>query len=99
MTPALAAVLAVVVAGFCLAIEAGTAHAAGDGCPASESSPRFCAQAGPGDQAVPGLTVAALVPPPGPELGDWLPVSAAPPPAVRFHADVSRPRAPPLLPA
>lgn len=95
----LAAVLAVVVPLFCLVIGAGPVHAADGGCPSSQSSPRFCAHAGGADQAVPVLVVTALPEPPAPERSPWVPVSVAPQPAVRFHAGVSGPRAPPLLPA
>lgn len=93
-THGLAAVMAVLVATFCLA---GAAHSAPAtaGCAEHESSVKLCAQSG--HAPLPGILmqVAAVRLAWSPTA--WLPLPPPPRAALQVHAAPSAPRAPPRL--
>ena len=91
----LAALLTVVIVGFCLAAGMHDAGAAA-GCPTSDGAPRFCAQSSMVDHAP--VVVAPVRPvAPAPEPGVWVPAGASGWPDAQRHVVTPSPRAPPSL--
>lgn len=92
-TRGMAALLAALVVVVCLSAgaHAGTTD---DGCPTSDSSPRFCARSGAVDP-LPVVVAPAIPAASQPESGLWLPVPRATHPGFRRHVAAPVPRAPP----
>ncbi len=94
-TRGMAALMAAFVVVLCLS--AG-AQAAGteEGCPTSDSSPRFCAQSGTVDHVL--VVVAPVIPAASePEAGPWLPRTRSEHSGFQRYVAASAPRAPPSL--
>ena len=91
----LAALLTVVIVGFCLAASTHDAGAAA-GCPTPDGALRFCAQSSMADHAP--VVIAPVIPVAAePEPGVWVPAAASGWPDAQRHLLTPAPRAPPSL--